>query len=69
MASPYYVSPEQVVQDRSEFVQKGIEKAKEVTGMEIPYKMVCPREGDPGTLVASQNLLKRHLIGFQKIQI
>ena len=34
MASPYYVSPEQVVQDRSEFVQKGIEKAREVIVLE-----------------------------------
>ena len=34
MASPYYVSPEQVVQDRSEFVQKGIKKAREVIVLE-----------------------------------
>ena len=38
-----------------------VEKAKEVTGMEIPYKIVCPREGDPGTLVASAKLAKETL--------
>ena len=38
-----------------------IEKAKEVTGMEIPYKIVSRREGDPGTLVANSKLAKETL--------
>ena len=38
-----------------------IEKAKEVTGMEIPYKIVSRRAGDPGTLVANSKLAKETL--------
>ena len=34
MPAPYYVSPEQIMQEKEDFARKGIEKAKEVIVLE-----------------------------------
>ena len=38
-----------------------IEKAKEVTGMEIPYSIVNRRPGDPDSLIANPKLAQKTL--------
>ena len=34
MPTPYYVSPEQIMQEKEDFARKGIERAKEVIVLE-----------------------------------
>ena len=40
MSAPYYVSPEQIMQDKEDFARKGIEKAREVIALEYQNGIV-----------------------------
>jgi proteasome alpha subunit len=44
MSSPYYVSPEQIIQDKRDLVQRGIEQAKEVIALEYNNGIVMVAE-------------------------
>ena len=44
MSSPYYVSPEQIIQDKRDFAQRGIEQAKEVIALEYNSGIVMVAE-------------------------
>ena len=44
MSSPYYVSPEQIIQDRRDLAQRGIEQAKEVIALEYNSGIVMVAE-------------------------
>ena len=44
MSSPYYVSPEQIIQDKRDLAQRGIEQAKEVIALEYNSGIVMVAE-------------------------
>lgn len=44
MSSPYYVSPEQIIQDKRDLAQRGIEQAKEVIALEYNNGIVMVAE-------------------------
>ena len=44
MSSPYYVSPEQIIQDKRDLAQRGIEQAKEVIALEYNSGIVLVAE-------------------------
>lgn len=44
MSSPYYVSPEQIIQDKRDLAQRGIEQAKEVIALEYNNGIVLVAE-------------------------
>ena len=50
MASPYYVSPDQIMQDKSDFVHKGIDQAKEVIVLEYAEGIVLVAENPLSTV-------------------
>jgi len=62
MASPYYVSPDQIMQDKSEFVHKGIDQAKEVIVLEYMGGIVLVAENPLSTVFKISEIYDR--IGF-----
>ena len=53
-------------------VREVIEAAREVTGREVPTRIVPRRAGDPGVLIASSEKIKRELgwqPGFQELRV
>ena len=62
MPSPYYVSPEQIMQDKSEFVHKGIDQAKEVIVLEYKDGIVLVAENPLSTVFKISEIYDR--IGF-----
>jgi proteasome alpha subunit len=44
MSSPYYVSPEQIIQDKRDFAQRGVEQAREVIALECKSGIVMVAE-------------------------
>ena len=62
MASPYYVSPDQIMQDKSDFVHKGIDQAKEVIVLEYVEGIVLVAENPLSTVFKISEIYDR--IGF-----
>ena len=69
MPMPYYVSPEQMMQDKAEYAKKGIAKGRSIIAIEY-VNGILARRGKPQRL-AVQNLrdLRQHrLRGGRQIQ-
>ena len=54
MAAPFYVSPDQVMQDKAEYARKGIAKGKSIVAMEYAGGLLA--DGGKSERVAEQNL-------------
>ena len=50
MALPYYVSPEQMMQDKAEYARKGIAKGKSIIAMEYADGMLLVAENPSASL-------------------
>ena len=59
MSTPYYVSPEQIMQDKSDFVRTGIERAKEVIVLEYQNGIVMVAENPLTTLFKISEIYDR----------
>lgn len=59
MSTPYYVSPEQIMQDKSDFVRTGIERAKEVIVLEYENGIVMVAENPLATLFKISEIYDR----------
>ena len=59
MSTPYYVSPEQIMQDKSDFVRTGIERAKEVIVLEYQNGIVMVAENPLATLFKISEIYDR----------
>ena len=59
MSTPYYVSPEQIMQDKADFVRTGIERAKEVIVLEYKDGIVMVAENPLTTLFKISEIYDR----------
>jgi proteasome alpha subunit len=59
MPTPYYVSPEQIMQEKEDFARKGIEKAKEVIALEYQDGIVMVAENPLATVFKISEIYDR----------
>ena len=59
MSTPYYVGPEQVMQDKTEFARRGIEQAKEVIALEYQNGIVMVAENPLTTVFKISEIYDR----------
>ena len=59
MSSPYYVSPEQIIQDKKDFAHRGIEQAKEVIALEYQNGIVMVAENPLTTVFKISEIYDR----------
>ncbi|MCZ6680663.1 MAG: proteasome subunit alpha [Candidatus Poribacteria bacterium] len=59
MPAPYYVSPEQIMQEKEDFARKGIEKAKEVIVLEYQHGLVMVAENPLATVFKISEIYDR----------
>jgi proteasome alpha subunit len=59
MTTPYYVSPEQIIQDKEDFARKGIEKAREVIALEYKNGIVMIAENPLTTVFKVSEIYDR----------
>jgi proteasome alpha subunit len=59
MPSPYYVSPEQIMQDKADYARKGIEKAKEVIVLEYQNGIIMVAENPLTTVFKISEIYDR----------
>lgn len=59
MPSPYYVSPEQIMEDKANYARRGIEKAKEVIVLEYQNGIVMVAENPQTTIFKISEIYDR----------
>jgi proteasome alpha subunit len=59
MPTPYYVSPEQIMQEKEDFARKGIEKAKEVIVLEYQNGLIMVAENPLATVFKISEIYDR----------
>ena len=59
MPAPYYVSPEQIMQEKEDFARKGIEKAKEVIVLEYRDGILMVAENPLATVFKISEIYDR----------